>query len=195
MRELAGARYVVAAESGGYRLGPGMLTVALNCRHQLVGPMRPLVAGLSQAVNENVDLAVFDGRDVVVVDQVASPQRMRAVTRIGRPFSLHASCIGNILLAQMSDCDIRMLVSGRLEEFTPNTVRDIDALLAKIAIVRTTGIAFDHEEHDPGISAVATAVRGPGDAVQALSVVAPTGRFRRSHATFVEELRSVRSRS
>ncbi|MGW4241895.1 IclR family transcriptional regulator [Nocardia sp. NPDC004722] len=192
VQTLVARRYVIAAAPDGYRIGPGILAMALGSQQQLVAPMRHLVVNLADTVRECVDLAVFTGRDVVVVDQVAAPRRLRAVTRIGRPFAPHASSIGKILLAELPDSEIRALLPDRLEKFTPHTVTNIDELIEEIDRVRCAGIAFDNEEHDLGISAVATTVHGPGGTVQAISIVAAANKFRMRRSEFVDALRTVR---
>ena len=54
---------------------------------------------------------------------------------------------------------------------------DADRLRREIAEIRSTGIAFDRDEHTPGISAAAIARRSMGDNVVAISVPTPTERF------------------
>lgn len=191
VRSLVARHYVLASAPDGYLIGPGVLTMALGVQQQLVAPMHGLVTTLSEAVHECVDLAVFTGREVVIVDQVAPPRRLRAVTRIGHPFAAHASSIGKILLAEMSDVEIRALLPTTLERFTSNTVTEIEELLREIRSARITGIAFDHEEHDLGISAAAKSVAGPRGAVHAISIVAGAPRFRVRRADFLRALSAV----
>ncbi|NKZ10841.1 IclR family transcriptional regulator [Mycolicibacterium septicum DSM 44393] len=195
IQELEDCRYVVPVPMGGYRLGPGLLKVSLSSQHQIVSPMRPMVTALSQAVNENVDLAVLSGADVVIVDQVANPQRLQAVTKVGATFSLHASCVGKALLSRLPEDHARDLLPRTLESFAHNTITDKKRLLAEVAEIRQTGIAFDHEEHDVGISAVATCLGHPSGVIQAIAIVAPTQRFARRRSQFVDALREAHTRS
>lgn len=195
IQELDASGYVTAERTGGYRLGPGLLKVALCSQHQIVAPMRPTVTALAQAVNENVDLAVLTGPDVVIVDQVVNPGRLQSVTKIGARFSLHASGVGKALLSTLSDEDAAELLPLRLEPFARNTITDKGRLFADLAVIRSTGLAFDHEEHNPGISAVATCLNHPGGVVQAVAIVAPTGRFVHRQPEFICALRQAQSRS
>lgn len=192
IQELEGRQYVMATPAGGYRLGPGVVKIALSSHNQMVAPMRPTVAALSKAVNENVDLAILSSGDVVIVEQIAFPQQPHAVTRIGHTFSLHASCVGKALLSQLPDANARALLPPRLQAFSPNTITDPDVLMAEVATVRRTAIAFDNEEHDRGISAVATWLNHPGGVIQAIAIVAPTQRFARRRADFVTALLNLR---
>ncbi len=57
--------------------------------------------------------------------------------------------------------------------------------------MRPTGIAYDRDEHTAGISAAGIARRVPGGHVLAISVPAPTERFRAHEAAIVEALRAA----
>ncbi|SKG70451.1 Putative transcriptional regulator, IclR family [Mycobacteroides abscessus subsp. bolletii] len=195
IRELEVSQYVVAVPSGGYRLGPGMLKIALCQQDWIIAPMRPTLAALSQSVNENVDLAILSGNDVVIIEQIAQAQRLRAVTTVGRTFSLHASCVGKVLLAQLPQESVIHLLPDTLPMHAQNTITDRARLLEEIAEVRRTGIAFDHEEHDVGISAVATSLHHPSGVPQAVAIVAPTHRFAHRSSVYVAALRHAHTRS
>ncbi|MEI4272635.1 IclR family transcriptional regulator [Klenkia sp. LSe6-5] len=187
--------YVVRVpERPGWVLGPGLLKFGMNAHLRLLSANRAALATLAREVAENVELAVFSGREVVVVDQIASPERLRGVTKVGRSFSLHASCIGMALLAQLPDQRIAELLPPVLRRFTEHTVTDHAAVLAELAEVRRTGVAVDEEEHDLGICAVATGFTGPTGALQAVAVVVPTQRFRAKLPAAVEGLRRINPR-
>jgi hypothetical protein len=107
--------YVVKVpDRHGYALGPGLLKFGMNAHLRLLSSNRSQLAGLARDLNENVELAIFSGREVVVVDQLASPGRLRGVTKVGKSFSLHASCIGMVLLAQLPDPQVAELLQPPL---------------------------------------------------------------------------------
>jgi IclR family acetate operon transcriptional repressor len=192
VRELEDELYVVRApQRPGYALGPGVLKFGMNAHLRLLAANRAVLAALAREVNENVELAIFSGREVVVVDQIASPQRLKGVTQVGKAFSLHASAIGMALLAQLPDERVADLLPARLEQFTVRTVTDRSALLARLRDVRRTNVAVDIEEHDLGICAVATGLWGPTGALQAVAVVMPASRFKAKAALAVRSLRLV----
>jgi IclR family transcriptional regulator, acetate operon repressor len=187
--------YVVRVpERPGYVLGPGLLKFGMNAHLRLLAANRAQLASLAREVRENVELAIFSGREVVVVDQIASPERLKGVTQVGKSFSLHASCIGMALLAQLPDERVTELLPPRLERFTDNTVTDRDAVMAALAEIRQTHVAIDVEQHDIGICAVATGMPGPTGALQAIAVVMPTRRFRAKAAEIIRGLQRVNPR-
>ncbi|MDI9888369.1 IclR family transcriptional regulator [Streptomyces sp. HNM0645] len=172
----------------GYILGPGLLKFGMNAHLRLLAANRGRLSSLAREINENVELAIFSGREVVVVDQIASPERLKGVTKVGKSFSLHASCIGMALLAQLPDERVVRLLPPRLERFTDKTITDREALMTELAEVRRSTIAIDIEEHDVGICAVATGMRGPTGAVQAIAVVMPTRRFKAKVGLVIQSL-------
>jgi IclR family transcriptional regulator, acetate operon repressor len=60
-----------------------------------------------------------------------------------------------------------------------------------ISAIRSSGIAFDRDEHTPGISAAAIARRSAGDHVVAISVPTPTDRFVKKEQQIVAALRTA----
>jgi IclR family acetate operon transcriptional repressor len=192
IRALEQELYVVRVpERPGYVLGPGLLKFGMNAHLRLLAANRSRLVSLAREVNENVELAIFSGREVVVVDQIASPERLKGVTKVGKSFSLHASCIGMALLAQLPDERVTELLPGQLQRFTANTVTDRAAVMAELADVRVSHVAVDIEEHDVGICAVATGMSGPTGALQAVAVVMPTRRFKEKARLLVESLQLV----
>ena len=192
IQELEDELYVVRVQGRpGYVLGPGVLKFGMNAHLRLLAANRAMLAALAREVSENVELAIFSGREVVVIDQIASPARLRGVTQVGKAFSLHASAIGMALLAQLPDERVAELLPGPLERFTARTVTDRAVLLARLREIRRSHVAVDVEEHDIGISAVATGLSGPTGALQAVAVVMPTTRLKAKAARVIQGLRLV----
>ncbi len=71
-----------------------------------------------------------------------------------------------------------MLASGKR--------RRVDDLLAELAEVRRTGVAFDEEEQSLGISAVGTAFADGLGQTYAVSIPAPTSRFEKNRERLVD---------
>nr|WP_329416305.1 IclR family transcriptional regulator C-terminal domain-containing protein [Nocardia vinacea] len=65
-----------------------------------------------------------------------------------------------------------------LHRYTVHTVTDPRWIRHRLEEIRRCHIAVDTEERDIGICAVATGFTGPTGALQAISVVMPTARFK-----------------
>ncbi|MHA7220411.1 IclR family transcriptional regulator [Arthrobacter sp. MDT1-48-3] len=175
----------------GYALGPGVLKFGMAGHLYLLSANRGRLVSLARATNENAELAIFSGREVVIVDQVASPERLKGVTKVGRSFSLHASCIGKALLAALPTSRAENLLPQELERFTDTTITNRLELQDEVDLIRRVGVAVDIEEHDLGICALATAMIGPTGALQAIAVVMPTNRFAAKSTTALEGLKEL----
>ena len=86
------------------------------------------------------------------VDQIQSSHRLRAVSAIGVRFPLESTANGKAALAALEDTE----AEAALTRFGPGIA---ERLRAEVAEIRRTGIAFDRDEHTPGISAAAIAGR------------------------------------
>jgi DNA-binding IclR family transcriptional regulator len=63
--------------------------------------------------------------------------------------------------------------------------------MAELEEIRATGLAYDREEHDSGISTVAIGARDPFGSVFALSVPVPTQRFAHERDEIVQALLDI----
>ena len=128
-------------------------------------------------VGETVDLSVLKTDHLVFVDQVVGTHRLRAVSAVGETFPLHSTANGKACLALMSDADARTRLRGETLMLASGKRRRVDDLLAELAEVRRTGVAYDDEEQSLGISAVGTAFTDGLGQTYAVSIPAPTSRF------------------
>jgi DNA-binding IclR family transcriptional regulator len=164
----------VAGGPGRYRLGPELTRLAAFERGELRFAVRPFLEQLSLDVGETVDLAVLIQDRVSFIDQVAAPHRLRAVSTVGATFPAHCTANGKALLAALSDDHLLRLLPERLGG---DPERGRDDLMAELQEVRRTGIAYDKQEHTPGISAIGAVVRDPFVAVAAVTIPLPTQRY------------------
>lgn len=177
VQALAAEELVSTGSGGRVRLGAGLARLGAATHGALASALRPALEALRGDLDETADLAVLDGAGVRFIDQLAAPRRLRAVSAVGSTFPLHCTANGKALLAALGDQQMQDLLPARLERLTPATITSRDDLLAELASVRTSGVAFDREEHTEGICAVAAVVRDAGGPVAAISVPVPTQRF------------------
>ncbi|MCV7095875.1 IclR family transcriptional regulator [Mycobacterium kubicae] len=157
--------------AGRYSLGERLLSLGSATGAHIAALFRPTIERVAAATDgETVDLSVLRGQRMLFIDQVESSHRLRAVSAVGVRFPVHDTANGKAALAALNDIDAGALLS-RLEPATA------DSLRREIAEIRSSGIAFDRDEHTPGISAAAIARRAVGDNIIAISVPTPTERF------------------
>ncbi len=170
---------------GRFSLGDRLLGLGNSDGAHIAAVFRPTIERVARATDgETVDLSVLRGRRMWFVDQIESSHRLRAVSAVGVRFPLESTANGKAALAALDDADAEAMIS-RLDPVSA------DRLRAEVAEIRRTGIAFDRDEHTPGISAAAIARRAVGDNLVAISVPAPTERFREKEQRIVAALRAA----
>jgi IclR family acetate operon transcriptional repressor len=179
VQALVEQHYVISSsERPGYLLGPGILKFGMTGHLRLVAAHRSRLARLAREVRECTTLAVFAGREAVMVDEVGAPSRLSsAPTKLGRSVALHASATGGALLAQFPDEQVRDLLPTDLRRFTSRTLVEHSAVMARLEEVRRSGIAMNMEEHEVGLAAVATGLAESTDTMIAMAVVLPSQRL------------------
>ena len=179
---------ISATPNGRVRLGPTILRLAASLSSDFLALARPVLERLSNELHETVDLAVVKKDHLIFIDQVSGSQRLRTVSAVGESFPLTCTANGKAYLAQLSNADVEALVGRTYTARTPHSLTRLDALLRELAIVRRSGIAFDHEEHTLGICAVGVAFRDPLGNPVAISVPVPTQRFADAQAKIAKQL-------
>lgn len=167
-------------ENGKYRLGLGLISLAgvalgrLNVR----GASQPHLPALVEATQETVNVVVRDDSECVNVEREASARPIHYTGWIGRRLPLHCTAGGKVLLAWLSPAQRQAILPVPLRRFTPLTLADPNLLDSALHAVVVQGFAIDHEEFEPGFSAIAAPLRNHlGEVVAAVAVSGPTYRM------------------
>jgi IclR family acetate operon transcriptional repressor len=133
---------------------------------------------LSTTLGETTKLIAFERTHSVAIDFVDGAGPLKYVVTLGQRWPFHATGGGKLYLAQFDDEQLRELLTERpLEQITPQTVVDVDALIAAVAEVRRNGWASQREEIHEGIAGFAApVVDAAGKLLGALVVMGPTAR-------------------
>ncbi len=164
---------------GKYRLGVGLLRLAgaTSARLDVVQEARPLCKQLASATGETVNLATLSGHSALYLDQVAGPSALQPHNWVGQHIPLHATSNGKVLMAWLSEDDLRDLL-GRLPAYTDTTITSKGKLRMELESVRDTGYAVAVDELEIGLTAIAAPVRNAhGDVICSMSLSGPTFRL------------------
>jgi IclR family acetate operon transcriptional repressor len=152
---------------------------------------QPLLDRLAHACREFARLAVVDGDSLVWIAhaQGATGGLVYQPADTTGTVPLHATASGKAWLATLpaDDAARRVLRSGGFEHpdrYGPNVIRSIEALLRDLRTTARRGYGLALNEAEPGVTAVAAAVRsGPGGAaVGTVSIAGPTVRVTEARA-------------
>lgn len=120
---------------------------------------------------------VVDGRRVTVYE-AESPQPLRLITGVGRPYSLFSGATGRVLLSMLAHERLDELVQAQEAEGG-----DVNVVLERVAAARDRGYALSREEWIAGGCGVAVPIGTRGSVVAALSIYGPEARLTNERMT------------
>jgi DNA-binding IclR family transcriptional regulator len=154
----------------------------------LAGPMlgemdaiavgRPILKRIAAETGETVSLALWNGREAVMVEQVLGTRTVVHYTWRGKAVPAYSTAVGKIFLAFLPEPEVRLVLAGPLQKFTQFTITEPEALAAELDRVRRRGYALNIEENELescGVAAPSYDLRGNVAAV--LNVAIPKYRF------------------
>jgi DNA-binding IclR family transcriptional regulator len=154
-------RYLTLAPRRGYSLGPKLLELGSRARGQisLVRAARPFMEMLAETTGDAVLLAVRDGDDAVLADNVPGSRRVSPRLRIGERMDLLHSAAGRALLLEDDQAAWQALwdrlAGGSSAEFLGGQRRAAQA-----------GIVLDPGLADAEIVSAAAPIRGADGCVR-----------------------------
>lgn len=159
---------------GRYRIGLRLWEVAALAPRGLA--LRelalPYLEDLSQVTQENVQLAVREGQEIVFVERIAGRRAVPVLTRVGGRFPMPPTGVGLVLLAHAPADVQEAVLSQPLPRFTERTITSPVELRRLLAEVRRLGYALSDRQVTMDSVSVSAPVRGAGgDVVAALSIV------------------------
>jgi DNA-binding IclR family transcriptional regulator len=133
----------------------------------------PVLERLRDDTNCSTHLAIRNGTDVVYLARHASRAAITSNVSAGSALPAHATVIGRVILADLSDAELAQLYAGqRLASFTDQTPTTLAALKQLLAEDRQRGYAVSTSFYERGVTAVAAPVRDhSGRVVAAINAV------------------------
>jgi DNA-binding IclR family transcriptional regulator len=182
-------------ETRTYSLGVRMIAIGQAARsaRPLRARLLPHMQELVSRFDETVNLAVHQSGEVVVIEAVEGGRSIRRGASVGDRDAWFTSSLGKAVLAHLPEWQVVQLYQRhRPSPRTPNTLVDLDAILADLTTVRQNGYAIDNEEAEIGLKCVGVPICDPvGRFTHALSVSGPTARMDEHLTEVIEALKSV----
>jgi IclR family acetate operon transcriptional repressor len=168
--------------TGTYSLGIRLLQMAyLTLEHNDLRRLAtPFLRHLCEQHRENVDLAVLDDTDVVYLNMIESPQRVKLAAAVGQRLSAFATASGKAILAFMPDEAVRRILERGMTQYTLNTLRSPEAFFENMRQIRQQGFALSEQEFEEGINAVAAPILDlNGQPIASVAIAGPAYRLTR----------------
>lgn len=170
------------AQSDGrhFSLTPKILTLgyAYLSTASLPRVAQPFLERISESCNESCSLSILEGDEVVYLARSARKRIMSVDLSVGSLLPAYCTSMGRVLLAALPEDEVcNRLARAKLEQFTPHTIVDPDALREILNGVRRQGFALVDQELEVGLRSLAVPVFGAGGkVVAAMNVSAQAGR-------------------
>lgn len=180
--QLAEAEGIVQRDLDGRSYGPGprlrRLAVNTISSEHLRTARLAILKGVAEEIGETCNLATPDREGMTYLDRVETKWPLRIQLPIGTRVPFHCTASGKMYLSSLRRSTLMGVITARpLEQMTPRSLTDPDALLSNIAETRTRGYSTDEEEFMTGMVAIAVPVRDSQKRLLAtLSVHAPIQR-------------------
>ena len=145
-------------ERQSYSMGIRLVRLAHSAwRDSSLAPVaRPYIEALSAKVGEAVHLAQFDNGHVLFVDKCKATDNFETLAQAGKIAPGYCTGVGKAILAFLPEVkQNRALDQQSYTAYTPSTLTDRAALVAELTKIKSTGVAYDCEEHEQGIISIA----------------------------------------
>lgn len=151
----------VATDGRVFRLTPRVLELGYSYLSGLSLPdlAQPLLEALSREVEESCSACVLDGDDIVYVVRVPTRRIMSVGICIGTRFPAHATSMGRVLLAGLTDAQLDEHL-GRMPStaYTSKTLTSPALVREAVLLARSQGWALVDGELEAGLRSIAAPV-------------------------------------
>ncbi|MFB3739249.1 MAG: IclR family transcriptional regulator [Candidatus Velamenicoccus archaeovorus] len=168
------------AETGKYRLGPGLLQLgnAFLDNHELRARSLLWAESLAGRAVEAVRVGVLNGSNVLIVHHVFRPDNSMQILEVGASIPWNACALGKAIVAHVEASRRKELLSGDLPRLTGRTLVEPAALEEALEAVTRHGVAVEDQEAIVGEAEVAAPVFDHlGAPVGAIGVAGPVERL------------------
>ncbi len=146
--------------NGGYRLGLALAELGFSVlkHNDIYRQAAPYLQRLWNEYRENVDLAILDGADVIYVQMIESPQRVKIAAAPGQRLPAFATATGKAFMAFLPEDQLREILKASRPQFTDKTRVTLTSLRDDLKNTRARGFAVSEQEYEAGINAVAAPI-------------------------------------
>ncbi|MFJ8959806.1 IclR family transcriptional regulator [Lentzea sp. NPDC102401] len=176
-RTLVGLGMLERCTEGWYTIGLGLWELATQAprAEEIRATVLPSMWELHTTIGQHVVLGVLDGTEAVVIERLSAQGAVKTLYRLGGRLPLHATAVGQCLLANAPIGLQEQVLAGRLVTAPENEAMCSQRLRTRLAAVRNDGVAVVSHVMPEGHTAVAAPVLdGQGRVRAALAVIVPS---------------------
>ena len=145
--------------------------------HSMIDIIQNEMYNIVKQCNEICQLGILEGKEVLYIAKVDSPNPIRLISSIGSRLPAYATSLGKSLLSLCTLDELKRLYPDGLKPLTKDTIISIDKLYDQLQIVKKTSIAIECSETHPDISCISTPLIKGNKVIAAVSVSIPNFRY------------------
>ncbi len=173
-----------------YLLGPELLVLTSRYLNNLdiVQIGRPIIRGLVREINEDAEIAVKKGDQVLFFFKEESSRPVRYSVAAGDLAPIYATSPAQCILAFMGDEEISAYLNRvAFSSITNATITDRGVFRRELELIRSRGLAYGIEEYHQGICGISAPVFNiHGVVVGAIVATLEAARFDDQHRAVIE---------
>ncbi|MFI5611650.1 IclR family transcriptional regulator [Amycolatopsis sp. NPDC051903] len=169
--------FAVRSDKRKYSPGPELTRLAAGAAPPLTDRVRPYLERLYEQVGETVHLMVRSGPDVRFVDGIESRRPLRVGLRTGARMPAYCTSGGKAMLAELEPAELAALHADGLTPWPGEKIHNVAALRKSLGAVRRKHFGVNHDESEPGVTAIGASIGHVDTQHAALVVAVPTARF------------------
>jgi IclR family transcriptional regulator, KDG regulon repressor len=185
LSRLEQAGYVVRSrESGRYEIALKLLALGHSALKRTgFRSAYPILYGLASQTHFSILIAVLERGRIMLVEKIERPDMMPFDLSVGMRAPAHATALGKVLLARLSDAQLNELIEQTgLPKISPRTITSRSRLSEELDVVRKRRYAESDAELYQGVYAVAAPiVNEQGQVCAAVSVTGCSSRILSDH--------------
>jgi IclR family transcriptional regulator, pca regulon regulatory protein len=140
---------------------------------------RPLMEQINERFEESVSVAILEGTSIRYIARVPSRRIMSINLDVGSKLPAHATSLGKVLLAGLTEAEISSLYEGiELKWFTDKTIVTFESLIMAVYQTGRLGFAINDEELEVGLRSVSAPIHDhTGRVIAAMNVSVSSARM------------------
>lgn len=151
----------------------------------------PYMHRLAVECRETVDLAILQGNQVIYLQVIESPQRMKFAAAPGQRLPVHCTATGKGFLAFLPKDQVKAILKSGMPQYTAYTKTKHTAIFDELGQIRKRGFAISQQEYEDGVNAVAAPILdGSQYPIASIAIAGPA--FRLPQKRLIELGKSVR---
>jgi DNA-binding IclR family transcriptional regulator len=166
--------------TGKYRLGLSLLTLSgvVQSTLEIAREAMDTLERLVDTLQETAHVSILENANVTYLCKVDCKHPVRLMSHVGKLNPACCTSSGKILLAELSEQEVRELYANGLPKMGPQSVETIEELLEDLRTVREQGYAVCIDEmHEDSVSIGAPIRDYTGRVIASVSIVGPRQRI------------------